>query len=291
MSLQCWVRALCAFLVAGTARGVLSQLSVPCGTVLHPSDAGFANATAVDNGGAAKLRQPAIVVRARCVDDIPAAMQYAQRNKLGFAVKGGGHSAAGYALIAGGVVVDMSLMNASRVRAEPATGEPVLWVEAGAIFEQVYARLDKTNLILAGGGCSSVGLAGFMLGGGLSFLSRAFGLGSDNLLSMTLVAANGTVLRLSSTDPAVADLWWAVRGGGGGNFGVVVDMTVRLHAGEDATDMREVCWQGTEAAIFALPRYAGWLDSDAADPRVGVREGACVCACVCVSMRPRVLAY
>ena len=253
--------------------------ALPCGVALTLSDVGFGNATFIDNGGAGRLRQPALVVLAKCAEDIPVAMQYARANKLGFAVKGGGHSAAGYSLAPGGLVLDMSLMNASRVDRDPATGAPTLWVQAGALFGDLYARLNGTGLLVAGGGCSTVGVCGFVLGGGLSFLSRAFGLAIDNLVRVRIVLANGNLLSVSGDDPSQADLWWALRGGGGGNFGVVVELTLRLHSGEEQTTTAEVCWRGANASIAALPLYSSWLEpADAnearsaaahADPRVG----------------------
>lgn len=248
--------------------------SLPCGSILVPGEPGFANSTYIDNGRAGRLRQPALVAQAECTEDIPAAMAYAQRNGLAFTVKGGGHSAAGYSLAPNGITVDMSRMNASRVEYDPVTGAPLLWVQAGARFGQVYERLNKTGLILAGGGCSTVGVSGFTLGGGLSFLSRAYGLAIDNLVSLRMVAPNGTVLNISGDGSHQTDIWWALRGGGGGNFGVVVDLTLRLHAGEERTTVQEVCWRGSEAAIFALPKYAAWLEpgttaTGGADPRIG----------------------
>ena len=245
--------------------------SLPCGSILVPGEPGFANSTYIDNGRAGRLRQPALVAQAECTEDIPAAMAYAQRNGLTFTVKGGGHSAAGYSLAPNGITVDMSRMNASRVEYDPVTGAPLLWVQAGARFGQVYERLNKTGLVLAGGGCSTVGVSGFTLGGGLSFLSRAYGLAIDNLVALRMVAPNGTIMNISGEGSHQADIWWALRGGGGGNFGVVVDLTLRLHPGEERTTVQEVCWRGSEAAIFALPKYAAWLEASTggADPRIG----------------------
>ena len=249
----------CLLGVLATAQ---SHLVVPCGSVLYPSDAGFANVTRIDNEGAAANRTPAVVVLAACAADVVKAIVFARAASLSFAVKGGGHSAAGYCLAPGGLVLDMSRMHASEI--VTAGSGAVLQVEAGAIFGPLYSHLNGTGWLLAGGGCSTVGVAGFVLGGGLSFLSRAYGLASDNLLSLELVTADGRgPFTVSATDPAQAELFWALRGGGGGNFGVVTQLTMQLHASAE-TQVKEVCWHGPEQAAAALPRYAAWLEADEA---------------------------
>ena len=139
-----------------------ASLVLPCGDVLTPADAGYANATYIDNMGRGRERLPAFVARARCAEDVPAAIAYARSRKMSFAVKGGGHSAAGYALIKDGLVLDMALMNSSDVEHGPAGS--TLYVQAGARFAQLYARLNGTGLLFPGGGCSDVGVSGYVLG-------------------------------------------------------------------------------------------------------------------------------
>ena len=237
-------------LLASAASLLAGKLNLPCGNVLYPGDPGFENATRIDNGGSAEDRVPSVIVQASCAEDVPVAMAFAREAGIALAVKGGGHSAAGYCLVKEGLVLDMSLMNASRINDDGP--EPTLTVQAGAIFETLYSRLVDTGYVFPGGGCSTVGVTGFVLGGGLSFLSRAYGLASDNLLSLRLVTANGTALNCSDTEHA--ELFWALRGGGGGNFGIVLDMTLRVFA-QPSTHVEEVCWHGSAAAQYALPRY------------------------------------
>ena len=261
------MRPLALACLLGVLATAHTRLVVPCGEVLLAADAGFANATRIDNEGAAANRKPAVVVLAACAADVVKAIVFARAESLSFQVKGGGHSAAGYCLAPGGLVLDMSRMNESKRSGD------ALHVEAGAIFGDLYSHLDGTGWLLAGGGCSTVGVAGFVLGGGLSFLSRAYGLASDNLLSLELVTADGRgPFTVSATDPAQAELFWALRGGGGGNFGVVTKLTMQLHASAE-TQVKEVCWHGPEQAAAALPRYAAWLEADeaagGAHPSVG----------------------
>ena len=261
------MRPLALACLLGVLATAHTRLVVPCGEVLLAADAGFANATRIDNEGAAANRKPAVVVLAACAADVVKAIVFARAESLSFQVKGGGHSAAGDCLAPGELVLDMSRMNESKRSGD------ALHVEAGAIFGDLYSHLDGTGWLLAGGGCSTVGVAGFVLGGGLSFLSRAYGLASDNLLSLELVTADGRgPFTVSATDPAQAELFWALRGGGGGNFGVVTKLTMQLHASAE-TQVKEVCWHGPEQAAAALPRYAAWLEADeaagGAHPSVG----------------------
>ena len=196
------------------------------GTVALPDDTLYTQAVTIDNGRI-KLR-PAVVVYADAVADIPITLRFAQDAGLPLTVRGGGHSAAGYSLNDGGVVLDLSLMNAVTLDEESRT----LRVQMGAKWSQIYDELGgRTDLIPIGGGCLPVGIPGFILGGGFSFVSRSYGMSVDNLLSLTLVTPDGVTRTVSeqSEDPAERDLFWACRGGGGGNFGVAVEMELQLH--------------------------------------------------------------
>jgi FAD/FMN-containing dehydrogenase len=98
---------------------------------------------------------------------------------------------------------------------------------SAAVLRGSYKYLDSVGLAPVGGGCVTVGVAGFHLGAGFSFLSRSYGLGIDNLLRMNVMLANGTALTLSATS-GPQDLWWAMRGAGGGNFAVLTSLTVQV---------------------------------------------------------------
>jgi FAD/FMN-containing dehydrogenase len=197
------------------------------GRVLLAGEPGYAEAVAIDNGRV--TARPSMVVQPRSVDDVRRALAFARRHRLHATVKGGGHGAAGYCLNAGGLVIDMGALNAVEVDASDA----VIRVQAGARWRDVYRAVlgSGTGLIPVGGGCADVGVAGFVLGGGYSFVSRSYGLGCDNVLALTIVTADGAVHRVSESAPhrAARDLFWACRGGGGGNFGVVVALELRAH--------------------------------------------------------------
>ena len=195
------------------------------GRVVFPNDPGYAALVEIDNGRV--QLQPRFVVLVDSLADVVATLHFARRHDLRLTVKGGGHSAAGYSLNGGGIVIDFSLMKRMTLHGDTLT------VQAGARWIDIYRYLQANGqgLIPIGGGCAPVGVAGFLQGGGYSFASRSYGLSIDNLLAVTLVTADGAVHSLSphSTSAEDVDLFWALRGGGGGNFGIVVDMTLQLH--------------------------------------------------------------
>lgn len=167
-------------------------------------------------------RMPLAIVRARNVADVAAAMRYARDNGLPLTVRGGGHHFAGYAVIDGGVTIDLSPMRNVYVDRE----HRVARVEGGALWSDVDRATCKYGLATPGGTVSSVGVAGFTLGGGIGRLSRAYGLAADNLVSVDVVTADGRCVTASEDENE--SLFWAIRGGGGG-FGVVTSFEFRLH--------------------------------------------------------------
>lgn len=198
------------------------------GTIALPSDAAYQQAVTLDNGRA--LREPAAIVFPINAHDVAVTLKCAAANRIPFTVRGGGHSANGYCLNDGGLVLDMSNMVAKHLDADKRT----LRMQTGLSWIEVYEFLGAsgTGLIPVGGACSTVGIGGFMLGGGISFVSRSLGMAIDSLLGLTIVTANGdikTLYRDAPMSPEDEDLFWACQGGGGGNFGVVVEMEIRLH--------------------------------------------------------------
>ena len=135
----------------------------------------------------------------------------------------------------------------------------------GALWNDVYLYLiaNGDGLIPIGGGCPTVGIPGFMLGGGYSFVSRSYGLSIDNLLSLTIVTADGAVRKLSdaSTSPEDRDLWWACRGGGGGNFGIVTEMEIRVHQPPTKTMFMAQIRYNPAQAQDVLSFYNEWAET------------------------------
>lgn len=174
------------------------------------------------------MTMPAVVVQARSVEDVQATVVFAKENKVHLTVKNGGHSYMGYCLNEGGIVLDVSPMKGCYINSEANT----ITMQAGLVWKDVYYKhLKDPHTMVIGGQCPTVGVSGFTLGGGLSPFSRSYGLACDNVLSMTLVTHDGEIVTVSDKDQDEdkKDLFWALRGGGGGNFGVTVSMTCRLH--------------------------------------------------------------
>ncbi|MCB9592794.1 MAG: FAD-binding protein [Sandaracinaceae bacterium] len=198
------------------------------GYVLQPGDARYVESTQIDNG---RVRlQPAVIVLAKVEQDVVAALAFARKHRLPFNVKGGGHSAAGYCLNEGGVVVDLRHLD----RFEHDEAARTVTIGMGLRWKAVYELLKErspSGLIPVGGGCPTVGPPGFVQGGGYSFVSRSYGMCVDNLLSARVVTPNGRIKHVGqhSRSAADKDLFWAIRGGGGGNFGVVTEMEMRIH--------------------------------------------------------------
>ncbi len=161
---------------------------------------------------------------AYCVSpaDVQSCLAFVHRFGLPFAPRAGGHSYAGYSTTTG-LVLDVTRMSAVTAN----VGAGTATVGAGARLIDVYSGLAQHGLALPAGSCPTVGIAGLTLGGGAGVLDRKFGLTCDNLLAAQVVVADGRVLTCdTSHDP---DLFWALRGGGGGNFGVVTSFTLRVH--------------------------------------------------------------
>ena len=166
-------------------------------------------------------RRPLAIVRAVTSDDVAEAVRLARRHDYPLAVRSGGHSIPGYSMVDGGIVIDMSGMRA--VTIDPAG--PTARIQPGATSGDVAGPAHAYGLALSTGDASSVGIGGLTLGGGIGFMVRRFGLAIDNLLSVKMVTAEGEQITASVTEHA--DLFWALRGGGG-NFGIVTEFEFRM---------------------------------------------------------------
>src|SRR5215207_588041 len=181
------------------------------GQLLQPDDDGYDDARKVHNGLIDK--HPVLVARCRGVADVVDAVGLARDLGLEVAVHGGGHNVAGRATIDGGVMIDLSLMRSVHVDPMARTAR----AEGGATWADLNRETQLHGLAVTGGVVSTTGIAGLTLGGGLGWLMSKYGLALDNLRSVDLVTAEGSVVKASPDKHP--DLFWAVRGGGG-NFGV-----------------------------------------------------------------------
>jgi FAD/FMN-containing dehydrogenase len=190
------------------------------GTALVDGDEAYDESRTVFN--AMIERRPAVIVQCEGASDVARALEFARVAGLEVAVRGGGHSVAGMALADGGVVIDLRRMNAVDVDPEA----KVAVVGGGATMSHLDRACEPHGLATTGGRVSTTGVGGFTLGGGTGWLDRKFGLACDNLLAAELVTADGRTV--GASEDKNPDLFWALHGGGG-NFGVVTSLTLRLY--------------------------------------------------------------
>ena len=190
------------------------------GELALPGEAGYDEARTIWNAMIDK--RPAAVVRAQGASDVVQTVRLAAEHGLLLSVRGGGHNIAGNAVCDGGLMLDLSRMLSVRVDPRARTAR----VEPGARLSDLDKETQAFGLATPLGINSTTGVAGLTLGGGFGWLSRKHGLTIDNLLSADVVTAAGELVRASAEDHA--DLFWAIRGGGG-NFGVVTSFEFRLH--------------------------------------------------------------
>jgi FAD/FMN-containing dehydrogenase len=190
------------------------------GELIRPGDAAYDEARRVWNG--MFDCNPAAIARVQGTLDVIAVVAFARETGTELAVRGGGHSSAGYSTVDGGLVLDFSGMR--EVSVDPAAR--TARAQAGALWGDVDRATQEHGLAVPGGQISHTGIAGLTLGGGIGWLSRKHGLTIDSLLSVELVTADGRLVTASASENP--DLFWGLRGGSG-NFGVVVSFEYRLH--------------------------------------------------------------
>ena len=191
------------------------------GEIVTPNDEGYEEACRVWNG-AHDGRRPALIVRCTGAADVIAAVGFARSNDLTIAVRGGGHSIAGFSTNDNGIVIDLSQMNGVHVDTDARRAT----VGGGAVWADVDHEAQAHGLATTGGLVSSTGVGGFTLGGGIGWLMRKHGLACDNLVGAEVVTADGRLVHASERENA--DLFWGLRGGGG-NFGIVTQFEFELH--------------------------------------------------------------
>lgn len=167
-------------------------------------------------------KTPAFVVQSRGAADVIECVNFARSEQMPISVRGGGHNIAGSALVDGGLMID----NTPRKGVHVDVRQGVVRIEPGATWGDADRETQLHGLAVPGGIISDTGVAGFTLGGGFGYASRKYGLASDNLLSVDIVTANGTLIRASKNEHP--DLFWALRGGGG-NFGIVTSFEFRAN--------------------------------------------------------------
>jgi FAD/FMN-containing dehydrogenase len=190
------------------------------GPIVLPGDEAYESTRQVYNAMIDK--RPAIIVRCVDVADVIAAVNFARTNNMLTAIRGGGHNGGGLGTCNDGLVIDLSLMRGVRVD----TSARTVRVAAGCVWADVDHATAPYGLAVPCGFIASTGVGGLTLGGGIGYLTRAYGLTIDNLLSADVVLADGSIVTADERNHS--DLFWALRGGGG-NFGVVTSFEFRAH--------------------------------------------------------------
>ncbi len=217
-SLAAPLAAGCVSSAAANLPGLQGALT---GELLLPDAPAFENARKLYQTRFDHVR-PAAVARCRTAQDVKACVDFARRNGIAIHPRSGAHSYAG-ASTGPGLVIDVGPMNQVRVDA----GTNVATIGAGTQLIDVYDRLAAAGRALPGGSCPTVGIAGLVLGGGISMLGRAYGMTCDNLREVEIVTAAGEILTCDAGRHP--DLFWACQGGGGGNFGIATAFRFETH--------------------------------------------------------------
>ena len=189
------------------------------GNLVQPTDPEYNTLRKVYNGMIDK--RPAMIAQCKDLHDVVSCVNFARENKQLLAIRGGGHNAGGLGIADNALVIDLSLMKDIKID----TGSKTVRVQSGCLLKEMDAATHEVGMTVPAGIFGTTGVAGLTLGGGLGYLTRQYGLTIDNLLEAEVVLANGSVVKASADENA--DLFWALRGGGG-NFGVVVSFVFKL---------------------------------------------------------------
>jgi FAD/FMN-containing dehydrogenase len=219
------------------------------GTVVAPTDATYDTARRLYSPRYDGVR-PGAVVFCTSAQDVWRTVRWARRHRIRVVPRCGGHSYAGYSTCPG-VVVDVTRMNG--VTADAAAGTAT--VGAGALLIDVNQALSLQGVAIPAGSCPTVGIAGLTLGGGHGFSGRAWGLACDSLVSLVIVTASGQALLASKTQHP--DLFWACRGGGAGQFGIVTGFKFATRPASNVVTYRATWpWSDAAAVVAAWQAWA-----------------------------------
>lgn len=178
--------------------------------------------------------------------DISNAIKWCKRNCIELRIRTRGHNYEGYSTDTGVLVIDTSCMNKINID----TQHDIAVIQAGSMLGDIYSKLADKSYAFNGGTCPTVGISGLVLGGGIGLSCRNFGLVTDNLLEMQIVNENGILL--TANDHKNCELFWACRGAGGGNFGVAVSYTFKVHKVDKVTVIQLRWNEVSREAFFAL---------------------------------------
>ncbi len=208
------------------------------GDLLAKGDSGYDKARMIWNG--MHDRYPALIARCADIDDVSKSVSFAREHSLLLAVRGGSHSFPGKSVCEGGLMIDLSTINSVEVDTQRRRAR----VGGGALLNALDRATQAHGLATTTGVVSHTGVGGLTLGGGFGRLNRKFGLTIDNLISASMVTADGEIRRVSADENS--DLFWGIRGGGG-NFGVVTDFEFTLHRAGPKMLGGNIVWPASQA--------------------------------------------
>ena len=185
-------------------------------------------------------KYPLVIVYCYTEVDIKNAINFAKVNKLNVRIRSGAHHYEGYSTGNDIIVIDISRMNGIYIDEE----KGIVAIEAGVRNRELYELTGQMGYPFPGGGCPTVGVVGFTLGGGWGYSARMLGLGCDNLIEAEVINFKGETLLCNKS--CNEDLFWALRGGGGGNFGIVTSMTFKLPQKIEMATLVEIDFQNID---------------------------------------------
>lgn len=245
LALPAWMRVPSSAGADGPVQALARMLD---GDVVVPGAARYETAKLLWDTRFDSLKPRAIAYCANAVD-VERVVRWARAHSIHVVPRSGGHSYAGYSSGNGVVVADVSRLN------QVAVSGPLATVGAGASLIHVYDVLAQRGVTIPGGSCPTVGIAGLALGGGVGYASRQLGTTTDSIASLRIVNAAGELLTCSAKRNA--DLFWACRGGGGGNFGIATGFTFRVHpVSTVSTYSIEWPWASAADAVAAWQQFA-----------------------------------
>ncbi|MFZ5967393.1 MAG: FAD-binding oxidoreductase [Bacillota bacterium] len=222
------------------------------GKVIRPFDPGYEKARQEYNR--AINEYPIAIVYCRDNEDVANAIRWSRKNRIEPRIRSGGHNYEGYSTGTGKLVIDTTLMS----KVEVDTTKDIVKVQAGTRLRKLYEVLYEHGYAFPGGTCPTVAISGLVLGGGIGLSARYLGLTTDSLIEAEMVDAEGNVLIANKR--CNPDLFWALRGAGGGNFGVVTWYKFRLKKKVDQITLIQLRWDKNKPARFRfLSVWQEWL--------------------------------
>jgi FAD/FMN-containing dehydrogenase len=223
------------------------------GKITAPGEPDYAEASKDYNGRFSS--HPNCVIYCESEADVIDTVKWAKKQDVPVSLRSGGHSYEGFSIADSAIVIDVSKMANIRVNA----AKKIVHAESGTTLMPLYEALWQKRLVVPGGSCATVGLAGLALGGGFGLLARSMGLTCDNILGVRMVDASGNIIE--ANEQKNTDLLWACRGGGGGSFGVVTEFTLQAHSINNVSIFKlKWNWNDMPSVIKAWQKWAPLVD-------------------------------